>query len=111
MRLMSEVVPSSTLTVYSRPGCHLCEEALASLDRVLAERGRAGLPQPGVEVVDIEGDAELLRRYVETIPVLHLGSAELPLATSEAGIRRFLAATLDAPSASAAAPNLNVSSA
>jgi len=111
MRLMSEVLPCPALIVYSRPGCHLCDEALAALDRVIADRGRAGLPQPGVEVVDIEKDAELLRRHLEKIPVLRLGSLVLPLATNEAGIRRFLTATLDAHSTSAAATNLDAHSA
>ncbi len=52
----------ANLTLYSRPECHLCEEAADLLREV----------EPGVdfEVVDIEPDLELLVRYSLQIPVL-----------------------------------------
>ena len=50
------------LTVYGRPGCHLCDDARAVLDRV-------GEPYA---VVDIERDDALLTRYLERIPVITL---------------------------------------
>jgi glutaredoxin len=60
-----------TLTLYSRPGCHLCDEARAALERV---RARATF---SLHEVNIETDAELHRRYLERIPVVALGDEEL----------------------------------
>jgi glutaredoxin len=60
-----------TLTLYSRPGCHLCDEARAALERV---RARAPF---AVREVNIESDDSLLRRYLERIPVVALGDEEL----------------------------------
>jgi glutaredoxin len=45
----------SRITLYGRDGCHLCDDARAVLDRV-------GEPY---DVVDIESDDDLLRRYLE----------------------------------------------
>jgi glutaredoxin len=56
-----------TLLLYSRPGCHLCDEARAILQRV-------GHP---FQEIDIDSDDELLRRYLERIPVICLDGAEL----------------------------------
>lgn len=50
-------------TVYSRAGCSLCEELLAEFAPLLG-------PAAAVEVVDIEGNAELEARYGRRIPVL-----------------------------------------
>jgi hypothetical protein len=55
------------VTVYSRPGCHLCEEAL---DRIVALHGE-GYRFELLEV-DIEGDDLLLRRMLEKIPVVEV---------------------------------------
>ena len=56
-----------SLVLYGRPGCHLCDEARAVLERV-------GHP---FEEVDIEADDEVLARYLERIPVIVLDGAEL----------------------------------
>ena len=48
----------------TRPGCHLCEDALPLVRR---EARRAGFE---VQVVDIEDDDALLSEYVLRIPVL-----------------------------------------
>ena len=61
----------STVTLYSRPGCHLCEDARAALERV---RERA--PFALVEV-DIERDDALHRAYLERIPVVAVDGEEL----------------------------------
>jgi glutaredoxin len=58
------------VVLYGRPGCHLCEDALAALQRV-AERIPFTLSQ-----VDIESDNALLRRYLERIPVVTIDGAE-----------------------------------
>ena len=60
-----------TLTLYSRPGCHLCDDARKALERV-----RAKTPFTLTEV-NIDSDDSLLRRYLERIPVVALGDEEL----------------------------------
>jgi glutaredoxin len=60
------------ITVYSRPGCHLCDEALQQIDAIAA--GRDDLV---VSVIDIESDDDLLRRYLERIPVVEAGGRVL----------------------------------
>ena len=62
---MTEVV------LYGRPGCHLCEQA-----RDLLLEIRAQHPFELVER-DIEADDDLLRRYLERIPVVALDGEEL----------------------------------
>jgi glutaredoxin len=52
------------LTLYGRPGCHLCDEARAA---VAAARARCDF---SLEEVDISLDPRLERRYGERIPVL-----------------------------------------
>ncbi len=89
------------LALYSRPGCHLCEDARAALAVILADRAAHGLHAPGVEVRDIETDEDWHRRYAFTIPVVAFGHRELALATSPAGLRRFLADVLDGSGATA----------
>jgi len=58
---------STRLVLYSRPGCHLCEDARVVLERI-------GEP---FEEVDIESDDDLLKRYLERIPVVALDGQEL----------------------------------
>jgi glutaredoxin len=60
-----------TLTLYSRPGCHLCDDARAALERV---RARAPFT---LREVNIESDDSLHSRYLERIPVVALGDQEL----------------------------------
>jgi len=60
-----------TLTLYSRPGCHLCDEARAALERVRARTTFS------LHEVNIESDDELHRRYLERIPVVAVGDEEL----------------------------------
>ena len=60
-----------TVTLYTRPGCHLCDDARTALERV-----RAGTPFRLVEI-DIESDDALHRAYLERIPVVELDGAEL----------------------------------
>ena len=74
-----------TLTVLGRPGCHLCEEAVAVLERLGAD---PALGDVVVEQVDIEGDEALLRAYLERIPVIALDGVELyDFAVDEADLR------------------------
>lgn len=59
------------VTVYTRAGCHLCEEALTQLRPLADELGFR------IEEVDIESDDVLHRRYLERIPVIALEGREL----------------------------------
>lgn len=58
---------SIPVVVYSGRGCHLCEVALAVLER---DRERLDLE---IEVVDITADPDLERAYREQIPVVFVG--------------------------------------
>jgi glutaredoxin len=59
------------VVLYTREGCHLCDDALAILERVRAD-------QPfELDARDIERDDDLLRRYLERIPVVELDGEEL----------------------------------
>jgi glutaredoxin len=74
-----------TLTVLGRPGCHLCEEAVAVLERLRADPAVVDML---VEEVDIEADDALLRAYLERIPVIVLDGVELyDFAVDEADLR------------------------
>jgi len=57
----------SRLVLYGRPGCHLCDDARAVLERLGAT----------FEEVDIERDDGLHRAYLERIPVVALDGEEL----------------------------------
>jgi glutaredoxin len=59
------------VTVYSKPDCHLCVDAMAALRRLQAELGFA------LEERDITADEGLLRAYFERIPVVTLDGEEL----------------------------------
>ena len=56
--------------VYSRPGCHLCDEAKAAIEN-------SGLPDHyTLEEVNIESDDELLKKYKYDIPVITIDGEE-----------------------------------
>ena len=77
-----------TVTVLGRPGCHLCEEAVAVLERLRLD---PDLGDVVVEQVDIEADEALLRAYLERIPVIALDGVELyDFAVDEADLRARL---------------------
>jgi glutaredoxin len=61
----------ATVTVYSKPDCHLCADAIASLEALRGELGFA------LEERDITTDEALLRAYFERIPVVALDGEEL----------------------------------
>ncbi len=61
----------ATLTVFSKPDCHLCADAMVVLRRLQAELGFA------LQELDITTDEELHRAYFERIPVIALDGEEL----------------------------------
>ena len=76
---MTEVV------VYSRPGCHLCEEAIAAIVALRPEGYRFELHE-----IDIESD-DLLRAHLERIPVVEVdGALASELVLDQAGLRARL---------------------
>lgn len=59
------------LTVYSRYGCHLCEEMLAALALFQDELGYT------MAVYDIDEDEALRERFNALVPVVYLDGKEL----------------------------------
>ena len=59
------------LTLFSRQGCHLCEDMHDSLREYETELNFS------VSVVDIDGDAALRASYNELVPVLTHGNKEI----------------------------------
>lgn len=54
------------LKLLSRPGCHLCEELRSRVDQLLGDRPREW------EVVDVDSDPDLAKRFGREIPVLYV---------------------------------------
>ena len=80
----------TTITIYSRPGCHLCDEMKTAVARVVAS-----LPSGAtvLDEVDISTDPELESRYGLEIPVLMIdGKKAAKYRISEHELRRMLAA-------------------
>jgi glutaredoxin len=78
-------VTAPRVVLYSRPGCHLCDEARATLARVRSELPFA------LEERDIERDPALLRAYLERIPVVTIdGEEAFELELDEAAVRERL---------------------
>ena len=74
------------VTIYSRPGCHLCDEM-----KLIVKRVSASLPLT-LEEIDISTDAELERLYGLEIPVLFVaGKKVAKYRVTEADLRRILA--------------------
>ena len=59
------------VTIYSRPGCHLCEEAKAQMAPLLKEFG-ARLTE-----INIDEVPELRARYDYDVPVIFLGARKV----------------------------------
>ena len=75
------------LTLYSRPGCHLCDEMKTVVERV----ARTSTPVPRIEVIDISSDPELEALYGLEIPVLLVnGKKAAKYRVTEDGLRRML---------------------
>src|ERR1700730_12085423 len=60
-----------TVTLYTRPGCHLCEEAKALINPMLAEFGAT------LREVSIDESAVLRERYGLDIPVIFIGARKV----------------------------------
>jgi glutaredoxin len=74
-----------TVTLYGRPGCHLCDDARTALQRVRS------IHPFHLEEVDIESDDALFKRYLERIPVVALdGMVLFELFVDEEALARTL---------------------
>jgi len=58
------------VTLYGRPGCHLCDEARQAIVEMAGE---------GIQLreLNIESDEGLLRSYLERIPVVEVDGREV----------------------------------
>ena len=63
-----EVVSPREITLYTREGCHLCEEAKAAIQLLVSEFSAT------LREVDIDDDPILHDRYTNDVPVVFLGS-------------------------------------
>jgi glutaredoxin len=62
--------PAHRVTLLSKPGCHLCDDAREVISRVAVD---LGVPW---EEIDITQDDDLYRRYWEQIPVTLVDGAQ-----------------------------------
>ena len=56
----------TTVTVYSRQGCHLCDDAENVLESLREELNFE------IEVINIDIDPELIKLYSDQVPVIHI---------------------------------------
>ncbi len=57
---------SNLITIYSRRGCHLCENAEATLESLKDDLNFS------IEVIYIDGDSNLEKLYGNDVPVIHI---------------------------------------
>jgi glutaredoxin len=74
------------LTIYSKPGCHLCDEMKAVVKRTIDGRNEISLDE-----IDISNDSALLALYEQEIPVLMIdGKKAAKYRTTETELRQQL---------------------
>jgi glutaredoxin len=74
-----------TVTLYTQPGCHLCDDARRVLE---AARHDFGFE---LEEIDIRTDSTIRKRYRERIPVVTIDGVErFELRVDETGLRSLL---------------------
>ena len=56
----------TVITVFSRHGCHLCDDAQNILESLREELNFE------IEVIDIDRDPELNKLYSDQVPVIHI---------------------------------------
>ncbi len=54
------------ITIYSRKGCHLCDDAINTLESLREELNFE------IDVIDIDQNAELVKLYSDQVPVIHI---------------------------------------
>jgi glutaredoxin len=58
------------VVIYSRPGCHLCDEAKQAIEAARCQ------DKYTLDEINIESDPDLLRRYQYDIPVITIDGVE-----------------------------------
>ena len=87
---MSRRLVSDLVVLYSRPGCHLCDEARAALDGLRATRPFE------LRELNVEDDAELERSYGLELPVIAVNGEVVARAPVDIdAVRAALAAARD----------------
>jgi glutaredoxin len=77
------------LTIYSKPGCHLCEEMKVTIHRVVLD------PSISIDEIDISKDPALSEQYGLDIPVLMIdGKKVAKYRVSEGELRRIIESRL-----------------
>ena len=77
---------TARVTLYGKPGCHLCDDARAVVERVCADLGTA------YAEVDVTTSTELMQAYGEQIPVTFVDGRQHDFwRVDEARLRRALA--------------------
>lgn len=72
------------LSIYSRPECHLCEEMFEALKPWQKRYGFV------INIVDIDSDIELTKRFAARIPVLLSSDVEIcQYYLDEAALKQF----------------------
>ena len=72
--------------LYSKPGCHLCDDARAVVERVCADLGTS------YDEVDITASPELMNAYADQIPVTFVDGRQHDFwRVDETRLRRALA--------------------
>ena len=61
---------SRTITIYTRSGCHLCDNAIAVVRQVVGDRA-------AIELIDIDTDPALVERYTVRVPVIAVDGTEI----------------------------------
>ena len=75
----------TVVTLYGKPGCHLCDDARRVIDQVRGER------EFELQEIDITRDAGLFREYGERIPVVAVdGSEQFEFFVDSEGLARAL---------------------
>jgi glutaredoxin len=70
MKQMKPVSAKARVIIYSRPGCHLCDDAKETL-------AAAGCPDEyTLDEINIESKPELFERYQYDIPVITINGVE-----------------------------------
>ena len=76
------------LTIYSKPGCHLCDDMKSLVHRVVTQHGEHAIT---IDEVDISTDPNLFDRYGLEIPVLLIdGKKVAKYRVSEGELRRMI---------------------
>jgi len=77
---------NARVRLYSKPGCHLCDDARAVVERVCADLGTS------YDEVDITTSPDLMNAYADQIPVTFVDGRQHDFwRVDEARLRRALA--------------------